>query len=144
MSHHNSELLPAEVTMISSFSRSAKSRKQASKFISSLPAQHFAREADHHRPRHDAAVLVSGRKARNVVGLFDRNERDIDRLDYGLQIEPVGLMKLGAVARPAAERDADQERDLVGVVDLGDGVDAGEESGRPHQGERADAAEERS
>src|SRR3954452_18839961 len=117
MSHQSSELLPAEVTMISSFSRSAKSRKQASKFISSLPAQHFAREADDHRPRHGAAVLVGGRQARNVVGLLDRNERDIDRLHHRLQIEPVGLMEFGAVARPAAERDADQQWNLVGVVD---------------------------
>src|SRR4029077_11459881 len=116
MSHHSSELLPAEVTMISSFRRSASSRKQASKFISSLPAQHFAREADHHRPRHGAAVLVGGGEARNVIGLLDRNERDIDRLDHSLEIEPVRLMKLGAIARAAAERDADQERDLVGVV----------------------------
>src|SRR6185436_19299957 len=99
MSHHSSELLPADVTMISSFRRSASSRKQASKFISGLPAQHFAREADHHRPRQGAAVLIRGGKARNVAGLFDRNVRDIDRPHHGLQIEPVRLMKLGAVAR---------------------------------------------
>src|SRR5260221_1262839 len=98
MSHQSSELLPAEVTMVSSFSRSAKSRKQASKFISSLPAQHFAREADHHRPRHSAAVLVGGGKARNVVGLLDRDERDIDRLDHLFQVERVGLMEFGAIA----------------------------------------------
>src|SRR5436190_22398327 len=118
MSHHSSELLPAEVTMISSFSRSASSRKQASRFISGLPAQHFAREADHHRPRQGAAVLIGGGEARNVVAPFDRHERDVDRLDHLFQIERVGLMKFGAIARPAAERDADQQRYLIGVVDL--------------------------
>ena len=52
-------------------------------------------------------------------------------------------MKLGVIAGPAAQSNPDEERDLVGVVDLGDRVDAGEETGRSHQGERPDAAEER-
>jgi hypothetical protein len=53
-------------------------------------------------------------------------------------------MKLGVIAGPATQSNPDEERDLVSIVDLGDGIDAGEESGRSHQGERPDAAEERS
>src|SRR6476469_6466139 len=99
MSHHNSELLPAEVTMISSFSRAARSRKQASKFISSLSSQDFAREADDHGTRHGAAVVVGRADARNIICVFDRHERNVDRADHRFQIEPVGLMELGAIAR---------------------------------------------
>ena len=80
---------------------------------------------------------------RNILAALDRHERDVDRAHHRLEIERVRLMKLGMVAGPAAQRDADQQRDLVGVVDLGDGVDAGEEARRAHQSERPDAAEER-
>ena len=111
--------------MISSFSRSARSRKQASKFISSLSPQDFARQPDDYRTRHGAAVVVGRADARNIVSLFDWHQWNVDGLDHRLQLESVRLMKLGAIARPAAQCDAYEERDLISVVDLGDGVDAG-------------------
>src|SRR5258708_33796102 len=111
--------------MISSFNRSARSRKQASKFISSLSPQDFPRQPDDDRTRHGAAVVVGRADARNIVSLFDRHQRNVDGLDHRLQIESVGLMKLGAIARPAAQGDAYQGRDRLRVLDLVAWVDDG-------------------
>ena len=64
--------LPAEVTMISSRRRPANRRKHATKSMSGLPPQHFARESHHHRSRHYAAVAERGGKPDNVGAALDR------------------------------------------------------------------------
>ncbi len=108
------------------------------------PPQHFAGEPDDDRTCHHAAMPKSYRKLRYVGAPLDGYEWDIDCPDYRVEIEAVRLMKLCVIARSAPQGNGDKERDLIGVIDLGDGIDAGEEAGRSHQRERPDPAEERS
>ena len=75
------------------------------------------------RPVKIPRMTIGARQQRNLLGLSDDGARHVDGVDDPPQIESVRHVVAVRIANGAAQRDHVEDRDLVGVVDLGDGVD---------------------
>ena len=84
-------------------------------------------------------MIAAGDQA-NVFRIVDDLIRHVDRVQHRPQIKTVGNVVLVVIAARSAQRQQQEQRDLIGVVDFGDGVDNGHETGCTHQRGRSHRA----
>ena len=87
-------------------------------------------------------MLEGSRNALDGLVLFHEQKRQADRIQKLGEVETVRYVMRPRIADHAAQSGEDKKRNVVAVVDFGDGVDAGRQAGGPHESQRGNAAEE--
>ena len=86
-------------------------------------------------------VLEGGRDARDGLSLLHEQKRQTDGIQELGEVETVRNVMRPRIADHAAQGGEDKKRNVVAVVDFGDRIDAGHQSGGSHESQRGNAAE---